>query len=64
MIWYEDDELLIRSMEETDARIFFDEYTAQGWHPDLSVYQRRLKDQEEGACIALTAVYQGRSAHG
>ncbi len=62
MIWYENDELLIRSMEETDARIFFDEYTAQGWHPDLSVYQRRLKDQEEGACIALTAVYQGRPA--
>ena len=36
MIYYSDDELTIRSMEEADARIFTDEETAQGWHPDIS----------------------------
>ncbi len=62
MIYYRDDELLIRSMEEADARIFTDEYTAQGWHPEIATYHMRLKDQEEGKCVALTAVYQGRPA--
>ena len=35
MIYYQDDELIIRNMEEADEQIFFDEYTAQGWHPDV-----------------------------
>ena len=30
MIYYKDDELIIRNMEEADDRIFYDEYTAQG----------------------------------
>ena len=62
MIWYEDRELVIRSMEETDAQVFYDEYSAQGWHPDISVYQRRLKDQAEGKCMAFIAVYRGQPA--
>lgn len=62
MIWYEDDELTIRSMEEGDAQVFFDEYTAQGWHPEISTYQTRLKDQAEGKCVAFTAVYRGHPA--
>lgn len=62
MIWYEDKELTIRNMEEADARIFFDEQKAQGWHPELSAFQMRLKDQAEGKCIALTAVYRGQPA--
>ena len=59
MIWYEDKELVIRNMEEADAAIFYEAYTAQGWHPEISGYQMRLKDQAEGKCIALTAVYRG-----
>ena len=62
MIWYEGGELVIRSMEEEDAQIFFDEYTAQGWHPEISTYRMRLKDQSEGKCVALTAVYRGHPA--
>ena len=62
MIWYEDGELVIRNMEEDDAQIFFDEYTAQGWHPEISTYHARLKDQSEGRCVALTAVYRRHPA--
>ena len=62
MVYYKDDELVIRSMEETDPQIFFDEFTAQGWHPDMAVYQKRLEDQETGKCVALTAVYRGQPA--
>ena len=59
MIYSKDEKLIIRDMEEADTRIFMEEYTAQGRHPDMAVYQMRLKDQAEGKCIALTAVYEG-----
>ena len=62
MIYYSDDSLIIRTMEETDAQIFTDEEIAQGWNSDISKYLTRLKDQAEGKCIALTAVYQGHPA--
>lgn len=59
MIYYQDEELVIRDMEEADAQIFNDEYTAQGWHPDIDYYLMRIREAAEGKCIALTAVYQG-----
>lgn len=62
MIYYDDGELMIRNMEEADARIFYDEYTAQGWHPDVAYYHMRMKEQAEGKCIALTAACHGHPA--
>ncbi|MBQ4452961.1 MAG: GNAT family N-acetyltransferase [Clostridia bacterium] len=62
MIYYQDDEVIIRSMDEADARVFTNEYTLQGWHPDIATYRMRLKDQAEGKCAALTAVYKGLPA--
>jgi hypothetical protein len=62
MIYYQDDELTIRNMEEADARIFTDEEIAQGWNADISKYLTRVRDQAEGKCVSLTAVYQGHPA--
>ena len=62
MIYYKDENLVIRNMEEADDRIFYEEYTAQGWHPEIGACLIRLKDQAEGKCVALTAVYQGHPA--
>ena len=62
MIYYQDEELLIRDMEEVDAQIFNDEYTAQGWHPEIDYYLMRIREAAEGKCIAMTAVYQGNPA--
>ena len=59
MIYYQSNDLVIRNMEEADASIFVDEYTAQGWHDDVDGYLMRLRDQAEGKCVALTAEYQG-----
>ena len=59
MVYYEDEKLIIRNMETEDARIFTDELTAQGWHPDIAGYMSRLTDQAGGKCIALSAVYDG-----
>ena len=62
MIYYKDEEVVIRNMEEADAPIFVDEYTAQGWHDDIEGYLMRLRDQAERKCVALTAEYQGHPA--
>lgn len=62
MVYYQKDELLIRGMEESDARIFTEEETAQGWNADISKYLTRLRDQTEGKCVSLTAVYEGHPA--
>ena len=62
MIYYKDEELVIRNMEEADDRIFYEEYTAQGWHPEIGECLMRLKEQAEGKCVALTAVYKGNPA--
>ena len=62
MVYYNDHKLMIRDMEEADAQVFTDEERAQGWHPDLSKYLTRLRDQAEGKCVSLTAVYDGHPA--
>ena len=62
MTYYEDEKMIIRNMERTDARIFTDEFTAQGWHPEIGGYMARLKDQSDGKCDALTAVFEGYPA--
>ena len=62
MIYYQDNELVIRNMEEADGPVFVEELTAQGWHPDIADFQVRLKDEAEGKSISLTAVYQGHPA--
>lgn len=59
MIYYKDNELLIRNMEAADARSFTKGEIAQGWKADISKYLTRLKDQTEGKCISLTAVLKG-----
>ena len=59
MVYYNDNELIIRNMVEADARIFTDEENAQGWRTDISKYLARLQDQTAGKCVSLTAVYKG-----
>ena len=62
MTYYDDGQVLIRDMEEADAQILYDEYTAQGWHPDIAYYHMRMREHAEGKCVALTAVCGGRPA--
>ncbi len=62
MTYYQDENLRIRDMEPADAQILNDEYTAQGWHPDVDYYHMRMREAAEGKCAALTAVYQGHPA--
>ena len=62
MIYYKDDELVIRTMEEADDKEFYEEFTEQGWHPQTGDWLKRIKDEADGKCITLTAVYNGQTA--
>ena len=62
MIYYDDSEIVIRDMEEADARILTDGEIAQGWHADISKYLTRLADRAAGRCVTLTALYNGAPA--
>ena len=59
MIRYKDEDLTVRDMIEADGPVFVEEFTAQGWNPDIAVYRQRMKDHAEGKCVALTAEYRG-----
>ena len=62
MIYYQDEDVLIRDMEPADGLIFTEEEIAQGWHATVEKYEQHLKDRAEGRCVSLTAEYRGNPA--
>ena len=62
MIYYDDHTIRSRNLEETDPQIIADEEKAQGWNASPAKYQKRLRDQAAGKCIALVAEYHGSIA--
>lgn len=59
MIYYQDNEVTIRTMEDADAQIICAAEVAQGDHVTVEKYKTRLRDQAEGRCAALVAQYRG-----
>ena len=62
MVYYHDDEILIRDMQQSDAQIITDEEIAQGWQATVDKYEMRIKHQAEGKSVSLVAEYQGNVA--
>ena len=62
MIYFENAELIIRDLTAEDAPVITKEEIAQGWNATIDKYLNRLKDQSEGKCISLVAVYKGNIA--
>lgn len=62
MLYYEDENIRIRDMVETDAQIITDGEVAQGWDQTIDKYEMRLRHQAEGLCVALVAEYRGEVA--
>ena len=62
MIYYQDNEIVIRDMQQRDAQIITDEEIAQGWHVNVEKYEMRLLHQSEGMSISLVAEYYGNVA--
>lgn len=62
MVYYQDQEILIRELMQSDAPIFTEEENAQGWHTTADKFEMRLRHRAEGKCIALVAEYRGTPA--
>lgn len=62
MIYYREDEILIRNLQSEDVEEIVREERAQGWNAEAGKYERRLRDQNAGRSIALAAEYQGAAA--
>ena len=62
MIYYQDQDILVRDLVHDDAQIITDEEIAQGWHVTVEKYLTRLKDQAAGKCVSLAAEYRGQVA--
>lgn len=60
MIYDTRGQLIIRNMEQKDAQAITDAEIKQGWDASIEKYERRLKDQESGAAVSLTAEYAGK----
>lgn len=55
MIYFKNEEVTIRNMEERDAQVITDGEITQGWDATVDKYERRLRDQAEGKAISLVA---------
>ena len=62
MIYYNENGITIRDLQQSDAQIITDEEIAQGWNANVDKYKMRLKHQAEGKSIALVAEYEGNIA--
>lgn len=62
MIYSNEDEILIRDMQQSDAQIITAEEIAQGWDASVDKYEMRLRHQAEGKSISLVAEYKGSVA--
>ena len=58
-IFYEGDDIRIRSMAPEDAGTLYETYLSYGWHPKLETYENYYRDQQEGTRIVLIAEYRG-----
>ncbi|MGN1100805.1 MAG: GNAT family N-acetyltransferase [Huintestinicola sp.] len=62
MIYYRDNEIIIRDLMHSDIQPIVEEEIAQGWNSSPEKYEMRLKDNSEGRAIALAAEYKGNVA--
>lgn len=61
-VYYNDSDILIRDLQQSDTQIITEEEIAQGWDASVEKYEMRLKHQSEGKAISLVAEYCGKVA--
>ena len=59
MIYYQDNKLLIRTMEIGDGKIFHETYLSYGWDSSIEVYKNYYIEQEENKRKVFVAVCEG-----
>ncbi len=62
MVYYQDQNVTVRPMIESDCEEFVRGFAAQGWKKPLEQYQRYFQEQQEGIRKILVAAWQGETA--
>ena len=62
MLYYQDDEITIRTIRDSDAQIICDKEIAQGWNQTTEKYLTRIADNASGRSVGLVAEYRGQVA--
>lgn len=60
MVYFSQEQLIIRNMEYEDAQAITDAEIEQGWSASVEKYLNRLDDQKSGKAISLVAEYSGK----
>lgn len=61
MVYWHEDGLLIRDLEERDAQPLAEAEQAQGWHTEPEKFLMHLQDRAEGRAVALAAECDGKA---
>lgn len=56
MVYFNNEEIIIRDMIFSDGLHFTDEERKQGWDSTIDKFEMRLKDVKNGKCISLVAL--------
>lgn len=59
MVYFQNDNLLIRTILPSDAEKICSAEIAQGWDQNVEKYLHRLEDHQMGKAVSLVAEYQG-----
>ena len=62
MIYYNQNDIVVRDMIQSDPQIIYEVELEQGWHPSLEAYQKRYIDLNDKIMVALVAEYKGNVA--
>jgi len=62
MIYFKDENILIRNMNEADPKMIYDAEAEAGHHRTIESFSNRLKDQQDGKATSLVAEYNGNIA--
>lgn len=62
MIYFSENGIVIRELQQSDVQTITDEEIAQGWDANAEKYEMRLKHQAKGRSISLVAEYNGNIA--
>lgn len=60
MVYFSNEQIIIRNMEQGDAQMITDAEIEQGWDASIEKYIKRLEDQKLGKAISLVAEYSSK----
>lgn len=62
MIYFNDENLVIESMEESDIDLFYSAFQNQGWHKEIETLKKYFREQESGVRQVFVARKKGHIA--